>query len=84
MSRKLLLMSVLVTGSIFSACAGRGYYVARTAPPPPRIVGSVGSAPGPGYVWIEGNWNRRGNNWAWVGGSWVDPSGSGFSFFTVS
>jgi len=37
------------------------------------VVGFVGSAPGPGYVWIDGYWTRRGNDWGWVGGSWVRP-----------
>jgi hypothetical protein len=42
-------------------------------PPPPRVVGPVGVAPGPGYVWTNGYWNWGGGSWVWVGGNWVVP-----------
>ena len=74
MNRKLLLLTfMLVVVGILSACASHGYYTSRYAPPPPRVVGFVGSAPGPGYVWTDGYWNRRSNNWYWSNGSWVRP-----------
>jgi hypothetical protein len=75
MNRKLLLLAfVFLVIGILSACASHnGYYTARYAPPPPRVVGFVGSAPGPGYVWTDGYWVYRGNNWAWTNGVWVRP-----------
>jgi WXXGXW repeat (2 copies) len=36
-------------------------------PPPPRYE-RVDSRPG--YIFIQGRWDRRGNNWAWVDGHW--------------
>ena len=72
MNRTLLLF-ILLTVGIFSACASRGYYVSRSAPPPPRFVGVIGRPPGAGYVWTDGYWAYRRNNWDWVQGSWVRP-----------
>ncbi len=73
MNRKILLPFTLLAAGLLSACAGGSYYVtARTAPPPPRAVGFVGVAPGPGYVWTDGYWAWR-NNWVWVPGRWVRP-----------
>jgi hypothetical protein len=44
--------------------------VAQAPPPPP--VETVVVAPGPGYVWIGGEWEWHGR-WVWVGGHWVWP-----------
>lgn len=44
--------------------------VAQAPPPPP--VETVVVAPGPGYVWIHGEWEWHGR-WVWVGGHWVWP-----------
>ena len=74
MNRKMLLLTfILLVAGVFSACASRGYYVARTAPPPPRLVGTVGRPPGPNYVWTDGYWIYHGRNWNWVQGRWVRP-----------
>ncbi|HTS60570.1 MAG TPA: YXWGXW repeat-containing protein [Candidatus Acidoferrales bacterium] len=69
--KTLVLMSTLAVGTILTGCAGRAY-VAYGAPPPPRY-GFVGTAPGPGYVWADGYWDRRGGQWAWVQGTWQRP-----------
>ena len=71
MKQKLLAGSFLMFGAILNACAGGGYYV-RYGPPAPRYA-VVGVAPGPGYVWTNGYWDRRGNNWGWVEGRWMRP-----------
>jgi len=43
-------------------------------PPPPPIVEEVYySAPGPGYVWVNGYWGWYGGRWAWVRGRWAWP-----------
>jgi len=47
--------------------------VVGTAPPPPLVVGPVGVAPGPGYIWIDGYWDWVGGGWVWVPGRWVLP-----------
>lgn len=43
-----------------------------TPPPaaPPETV--VVAPPGPGYVWVDGDWAWNGG-WVWVGGHWVFP-----------
>lgn len=43
----------------------------QTAPPPPVVQTSV-AAPGPGYVWIGGEWVWR-SGWFWVVGHWAYP-----------
>ena len=64
---------ILLGMSIASAC-GQGYMAYRVpAPPPPRVAGPMGYAPGPGYVWIDGFWDLRGSRWVWVNGRWGRP-----------
>jgi outer membrane lipoprotein SlyB len=41
-------------------------------PPPPVPVETVVVAPGPDYVWIDGEWVWNGR-WFWVGGHWGYP-----------
>lgn len=75
MKRKLLATSVVLFGTILSACGGYGYssgYYSYGAPPPPRY-GVIGVAPGPGYLLVDGYWDRRGNSWGWVNGYWSRP-----------
>jgi hypothetical protein len=67
------IFGVLLGASFATACGG-GYVAYRVPPPPPApVVGVVGYAPGPGYVWVSGFWDLRGGNWAWVGGRWAIP-----------
>ena len=42
------------------------------AAPPPAPVETVLVSPGPGYVWVGGEWVWNGG-WVWVGGHWVLP-----------
>ena len=46
--------------------------VATEAPPPPQTEVVVAS-PGPGYVWVDGDWTWNGVGWVWIGGRWVLP-----------
>jgi hypothetical protein len=41
-------------------------------PPPPAPVETVVVAPGPDYVWMDGEWVWNGQ-WFWVGGHWGYP-----------
>ena len=41
-------------------------------PPPPPPVETVVVAPGPDYVWIDGEWVWNGQ-WFWAGGHWGYP-----------
>ena len=74
MKRKLLGAAAVLFATVLSACGGYGYGggYAYGAPPPPRY-GVMGYAPGPGYVWTDGYWDRGGRGWAWVGGRWMRP-----------
>ena len=74
MKQKLLAGAAVLLGTVLSACGG-GYYGASYVgygPPPPRY-GAMGYAPGPGYVWVDGYWNRYGNDWRWNNGRWAVP-----------
>jgi len=72
-----VLTGILLASSAMVACGGgyRASYVAYSVPPPPApyVVGAVGYAPGPGYVWVDGFWNLNGGRWAWVNGRWAAP-----------
>ena len=70
MKRTFWLVPVLAMVSAVGCAAGGAYYVAP--PPPAPVVGVVGYAPGPGYVWIDGFWDWRGH-YAWVPGYWGRP-----------
>ena len=41
--------------------------------PPPSPDETVVVAPGPGYVWIGGEWQWNGVGWVWGGGRWAYP-----------
>jgi hypothetical protein len=73
--KRLLLIGAMSMAAILAACGG-GYYsggYVRYGPPPPPRYGVVGYAPGPGYVWCDGYWDRRGSQWGWVAGTWQRP-----------
>ncbi len=72
---KFAVMTAVLLGSMTaSACGGGVAYGYRVGPPPPPVeVGAVGYAPGPGYVWIGGFYDLRGDRWAWQRGHWGLP-----------
>ena len=53
------------------ASAAQTTTVVTEAPPPPPVE-TVVIAPGPGYVWMEGEWVWNGG-WFWMGGHWGMP-----------
>jgi hypothetical protein len=71
--KRLILLSTLAFGTILAGCAANGPYVVRYGPPPAPRYGVMGIAPGPGYVWTDGYWDRRGGQWAWIDGRWLRP-----------
>ena len=73
MRKKLLGVAAVLLGTVLSACGGysAGYY--SYGPPPAARYGAIGYAPGPGYVWVDGYWNRGSRNWGWVNGYWARP-----------
>jgi hypothetical protein len=68
-----LLAPLLAAGVAFAplpmtaGCAGEAYLV-DTAPPAPRAEVITYR---PGYVWVNGHWNRRGGHWHWRDGYYV-------------
>lgn len=70
MKRSLLALAFAAVTLV--GCGGGGYYYATSEPPPLRAE-YVGVAPGPGYVWINGYWGWRGNNYYWVPGRYERP-----------
>jgi outer membrane lipoprotein SlyB len=46
--------------------------VEGTPPPPASPPETMVVAPGPGYVWVAGEWVWNGG-WVWVGGHWAYP-----------
>jgi hypothetical protein len=41
--------------------------------PPHRWRQPIPMAPGPGMVWVDGNWAWNGGAWVWVPGTWARP-----------
>lgn len=73
MRNKLLATGFVIAGTFLTGCAAHGaYYSGYYGPPAPRY-GVVGVAPGPGYVWAQGYWDRDGDRWAWREGRWMRP-----------
>lgn len=69
--RNVLLSSALLGASVLAGCGGPGYMNGYYGPPPPApYYGPVGVAPGPGYVWMGGYWDRDGDRWHWRDGRW--------------
>ena len=76
MYRKALLLGfVSLALGVLSACAGgyASYTVPGPPPPPVYGYGVMGTAPGPGYVWVNGYSDWRGGRWVTVRGAWVRP-----------
>jgi len=73
--KKIFAIAVLLIGTSLTASAAHfDVGVVVGAPPPaPMVVGPVGVAPAPGYVWVDGYWDWVGGRWVWVGGRWVRP-----------
>ena len=44
----------------------------QQAPPQPAAE-TVIVSPGPGYVWVGGEWAWNGRGWVWIGGHWIYP-----------
>lgn len=55
-----------------SSAAPQAQTVYVQSPPPPPRVETVVVAPGPGYVWVGGEWVWN-LGWVWVGGHWAYP-----------
>ncbi|HLK28950.1 MAG TPA: hypothetical protein VKT28_10220 [Puia sp.] len=70
---RVAILSVIVMAVSFSASA-QVYVTVR--PPAPRIVRPV--QPSPAHVWIEEDWNGRGDHYEYGGGRWMLPPHPGW------
>jgi len=72
--RRLMFGCVLAAGIASSAaCAEpRGRLYVRVGPPAPIYEVRV-TAPGPGYIWLEGYQRWDGGRYVWVPGHWERP-----------
>jgi hypothetical protein len=64
--------------ALLAACSPYGYSdvglgIAVGGPPPPFHEEYRAYAPGPGYYWVPGYYDRVGADWLWVAGSWQLP-----------
>lgn len=62
----------LLGGNSGMATGPQASSVVVAEPPPPVPVETVIVAPGPGYVWVGGEWAWNGG-WYWVSGRWCSP-----------
>jgi hypothetical protein len=67
MKRILLLAFILFT---IAACNSSHYVISTQLPVP---VYEKPIAPGPGYVWIDGDWKVEDGNYIWHEGHWRKP-----------
>jgi len=65
---KQLLLTIAIAGSLLglTGCATEGYVETQ----PADVVYSRPIAPGPDYVWIDGDWVWTGGSYAWHQGYW--------------
>ncbi len=69
-SNRVIDFMINTPSTVGSAPQASPVYVAQPPPPPPAETIVV--APGPGYVWIGGEWVWNGG-WVWVAGHWGYP-----------
>lgn len=73
------LLLALVIGAGASLTAGSAWAVDLSigvvigAPPAPRVVAVVPSAPGPDWVWVTGYWFPTEGRYRWHDGYWTRP-----------
>lgn len=63
---------VAVLFTVLSSCNENFRFLISPIPQPHIIVRPV--APGPGNIWIEGEWFWNGRNYTWRQGYWTIPN----------
>ena len=71
--KKHFLIVAMVTMT-FALVSCEGTYVVSTRPDHPIYDRPV--APGPDYIWIEGDWIFEGGHYVWHKGYWSRPRGN--------
>ncbi len=72
MKLRIYLLGILAATLIFLAGCGPSAVVVRTQPQPPVYVRPI--APGPGYIWVDGDWIHHGRHYNYRKGYWLAPS----------
>lgn len=68
MKKILVMLAVILSVGIYTADA---QIIVRVRPERPKYVRVV--SPGPRHVWIEEDWEPRGQSYVFVGGRWAEP-----------
>ena len=70
MTKKIILI-IAIAGSLLgmTGCTVDGYVGSQ----PADVVYEHGVAPGPGYIWIDGDWTWSGGRYVWHNGYWGHP-----------
>jgi hypothetical protein len=66
MKKQLLAISLAICLIGAAACSTEGYVTAR----PDDVVYARPVAPGPDYIWIDGDWVWSGGRYTWHEGHW--------------
>jgi WXXGXW repeat (2 copies) len=69
--KKLFVAIIICCSLLFINGCGPSAVVVRERPAPPVYARPI--APGPGYVWIDGNWIANGRGYSWRPGYWAAP-----------
>jgi hypothetical protein len=72
MKKLIFLLGTLFFVAVFVAGCRPSAVVVRDRPYPPHYVQPA--APGPNYVWVSGEWVRKGRGYAYHQGYWVAPA----------
>ena len=71
-SDKVINFMINTPATIGDAAAANQTVVVQQAPPSAPVE-VVAAAPGPDYVWVDGEYDWNGVTWVWVGGHWGYP-----------
>lgn len=61
-----LIVAVIAIAAIFSSCGTAQYVDTR----PADVIYTRPVSPGPGYVWMNGDWYWQGGRYTWREGRW--------------
>lgn len=75
MKRMLFMLAVMLTCGVYSSNA---QIIVNVRPPVPHYERVV--APSPRHVWIDEEWEPRGNAYVFAGGRWAEPPHPGMAW----